>query len=306
MQPAARGGIAGCLVGSIPAYIYGEITGYWLAWSSLHAPERNRMSAAVDFIASQWSGRQPAPTRLGAPSDWRNRAVFSFDLAIMVRGLAAAAPIVGTDRCGDAADRLGRWLDRMVDADGSLRSHVRVADGELPDRWSTRPGAYQAKAAAALLRAPDGWLSRPLLAAAERALAIDGRQAAAHRELHPRFYALEGLLLAGRTIEPATVSAAAGHEATFPGELGGRSFRSDVVGQALRLLCALPDSDHRQIGAVVDALLRHVRDDGSLAFRQGEPDANVWCALFAHQALDWACDRLGGETVDTARASQII
>jgi hypothetical protein len=30
-----------------------------------------------------------------------------------------------------------------------------------------------------------------------------------------------------------------------------------------------------------------------VGFRGGDTAANVWCALFAHQALDWRCDRRG-------------
>lgn len=303
----ARGGIAGCLVGNAPAYLYGEVTGYWLVWASQHAPDRLRITAAVDFLASQWSQDHAPPTRLGAQPDWRNRAVFSFDLAMMIRGLAFAAPITGVDRCADVAVRLGRWLEKMVDEeDGTLGSHVRVVDGEVPDRWSTRKGPYQAKTAAVLLRAPAEWVSRRVLLAAQRTLPPDWQRAAGHPELHPRFYALEGLLLAGRSVSPVAVVESSDRSGRFPEVVGGRLYRSDVSGQALRLLMLCPSRDDALIAAVAEQLLGFIKDDGSVAFIAGDSTVPIWCALFAHQALDWIRARQGESHAVAPTADRLI
>ena len=303
------GGIAGQLdTADRRTFVYGEVTGYWLSWSSVYAPDRVRMGAAVEFLRRQWSRARAAQTRLGAPLDWRNRAAFSFDLAMMMRGLAAAAPIVGSTRCAGAAARLTPWLERLVDTDGSLRSHLVLAQGNVPTRWSTLPGAYQAKTAAALLCTPNGWLPTRVLDAARLTLARYGRHAVDHRNLHARFYAFEGLLLCGAHVPSADVLDVAYGAFCFPEEVGAPVCvnRSDVQAQALRLLCLLPDAPGHTIDGIAANLLQFVRDDGSVAFSAGDLGANVWCALFAHQALDWRCSLRGDAAGHAPRASDII
>jgi hypothetical protein len=295
-EGAEVGGIAGQVdPAGRPAFIYGEITGYWLRWASLYAPDRVLMAAAVDFITRQWSNGSPAATRVGANGDWRNNAVFSFDLAMILRGLADAAPVVGEVPCRIAASLLVPWLERMISPDGTLSSHLAVRRGEVPDRWSTRCGPYQAKTAAAILRAPHDWISPALLAAARRTLAEWKGKAIAHRELHARFYAIEGILDGGDPLDPGTVLASIGEDGCFPEQIGHPDSlpRADVQAQGLRLLCLWPGTPELVLDSVSNALCRHIRDDGSVTFRVGDPDANVWCAQFAHQALDWLCYRYG-------------
>ena len=71
------------------------------------------MTAVVNWLDRQWSGPHPAATRIGVRGDWRNQGVSSFDLAMIVRGLADAAPLVGDAACGRVAARIAGWLDRM-------------------------------------------------------------------------------------------------------------------------------------------------------------------------------------------------
>ncbi len=276
------------------------------------------MGAAVDFLTRQWSGTAPPPTRMGAGIDWRNNAVFSFDLAMMVRGLAAAVRTVGTARCAEAVSHLMPWLDRLVDRNGMLMSHLELGTGDVPARWSTRPGPYQAKTAAAILSAPEDWLSGMVLASARRTLEYWSGRAVEHRELHARFYGLEGTLRAGTEIDPAAVLGTAGANGEFPEEIGPEEIgreeigaghnlsRVDVHAQALRLLCLLPGTPEHILDTVAANLLRYICDDGSVRFRIGEPNANVWCALFAHQALDWLCHRRGEASAAAPHASAIV
>ena len=143
-----RGGIAGVLrADGSPAFLYGEITGYWLRWASFYAPNRARMTTALAFITDQWSGDEPAATRLGAAADWRNRGVFSFDLAMMLRGIADARPVVGDAASTEAAATLQPWLERLTDAAGGLRPCLAWPGATLPPSWSTRPGASPGDAA---------------------------------------------------------------------------------------------------------------------------------------------------------------
>ena len=75
------------------------------------------------------------PTRLylsGAPADWRNDAVFSFDLAMAARGVAMTGRGLGRPQRRTLA-RLCGWLDRISSGAGIMRSHETV-DGSTLSR----------------------------------------------------------------------------------------------------------------------------------------------------------------------------
>jgi hypothetical protein len=284
-----RGGIAGKLdAQGRRSFLYGEITGYWLRWASIYAPEHQPMAAAVDFLHRQWSSDEPAATRVGAADDWRNGAVFSFDLAMMLRGLADAVAVVGESSCARASAGIVAWLDRMIDGHGMLLSHVALGAAPLPTRWSTLPGPFQAKTAAAILAARRHWLSPALERAAQTTLARWRDRPLEQMDLHPRFYAIEGHALAGGQIDPVSVLADRTAAGWFPERAAthGSRPRGDIQAQALRLLC-LAGAPQAIREDVATSLLRHMQADGSVRCHLDEAMGNVWCAMFAHQALDW-------------------
>lgn len=158
-----RGGVAGWLDDrDRMEFIYGEITGYylvWLAWmagsSRLGAAAMEKVNAAAKWIGARNRNGAPAKTRnyleAGA-GDWRNRLYFSFDLAMMARG-ASLAPWEGDDHPAAAPLGVVRLLENCIDENGRLLPAI-PADGAptpTPRGWSTRPGPYQVKAAAAIL-----------------------------------------------------------------------------------------------------------------------------------------------------------
>jgi hypothetical protein len=309
IQATEGGGVAGRLdAKGKPIFLYGEITGYWLRWASLYDPNPGRMTAAIAFLMREWSKEAPAATRAGSPGDWRNGAVFSFDLAMIMQGLADAAPIVGEQLCTDVAKHLEPWLERMVDADGILIPYLALETDGLPARWSTRPGPFQAKTAAAMLAVPEHWVSPRVSEASRRTMGRWIGAAAQHSELHARFYAIEGSIRGGGELSPKLVLEGLGAEGWLPEEIGTpKSFaRGDVQAQALRLLCLSPLIDEATLETVTASLIRHVRDDGSVGFRIGESAANVWCAMFAHQALDWLCHIHGNDSVHPPLTNAII
>jgi hypothetical protein len=301
------GGIAGWLeADGSPSFVYGEITGYWLTWVSSIGTARiggerdkvaARVRAAVAFLAATWSRRAPPQTRFylaAAAPDWRNRAVFSFDMAMILRGLAHAAELIGSAPCAAVAERIVPWLSRCIAPDGALTTHVILdAGGPLPRRWSTEAGPFQAKAAAAILQAPAAWLPAELARAARHSLAKWQGRAGEHADMHPRLYALEGEILAGGNADPdlaGTVVPADGwlpEHAAFP----AAPVRADVLAQAIRVLVLAEGSaafDPRAPAmALLGALLDHVTKEGAVLFRAKDGPRNVWCALFAAQALAW-------------------
>ena len=301
------GGVAGRLLVSGEAeFHYGEIAGYWLSWAALYAPNSNLMTAVVNWLDRQWSGPYPAATRIGVRSDWRNQGVCSFDLGMIVRGLADAAPLVGDAACGRVAARIAGWLDRMVGADGRLNPWLVLDSVGFPDRWSTRRGPYQIKVSVALLGAPTGWVLKRILRAAEETIDAWSARVDEQLEWHARLYAMEGL---ARVCPDERAEIAFDHATGFlPEQVGssqGRS-RADIQAQALRLLCLDPCASDTIRLQFVDVVLAHVSVHGAVRFWPDDETANVWCAIFAHQALDWCIHRQGMGAIRKPDSRELI
>lgn len=203
-----RGGIAGWLdAQNQPQFAYGEIAGYYLsslsfmAQSNCDAPKINhRMRNAVEWLNVCYKNNPIPATRYYLNSniskDWRNQVIFSFDLAMIVRGLSKAGSVLGASICADVLAQVCNLLSCLLDDDGCFRSHVALNNAvNIPITWSTQPGLYQVKTAAAILlsQAPAN-----LRCAAKLTLHKESKRLAAScfsSDLHPLFYYLEGLLL---------------------------------------------------------------------------------------------------------------
>jgi hypothetical protein len=309
------GAVAGCVNGDgTPAYVYPEITGYflqWLAWrSSQGAPDARLAPCACAAQAwlVRWAAAPLAATRvhLDWTPDWRNDATFTFDLAMVLRGVGSAARAGLIEPDAALVARLDQGLVAAIGDDGLLeacRTHRR-ADA-LPKRWSTRRGPFLAKAAAGVLAASQTCsVSERLRLAA--AFTLDAMIEAAalqpHAQTHPRLYAIEGALAGpgdARALEPFAVQLGALLDAMESG--GGLpegddpqgADRLDVRAQALRIGCVLRAAgidrapSRAPLEALADSLLAHVTGDGGMPFAAGETELNVWTAMFAEQALAW-------------------
>lgn len=299
-----RGGIAGTLGadGRI-AYVYAEITGYylhWLATPGVHAlpGARSRAQAAADWAERTHSCGEPA-TRVYLrpdPGDWRNRSRFVFDLGMLAGGLARAW-LRGLVRPAPAlAARLqGLALD-FIDPAGRLAAVARPAD---VTRWSTRPGPFLAKPASRLLML-DAVHPGPaeLRAACEATLAAyPADERPGHVELHPALYHLEGLASARPDhagIRASLSSMLAQEDACgrLPETPQAGLMRCDVTAQALRLALWLQDAgaiagEEARMARMASAVAGAVDSAGGVGFRLDHPGAgrNTWCAMFAEQAL---------------------
>jgi hypothetical protein len=305
------GGVVGSFDASgNPGYVYGEIAGYFLHWlvdvDAPHAARALRAERAFAKCVRQFEHGVP-PTRIAlqpAPPDWRNAAVFLFDLAMLAGGLARATR-AGLIRAPEPlAQRLAAELSRLVQ-DGQLLPLRRVLpSAELPDRWSTRLDNFEVKAATRILMLAEITPLPPGLAfacarlCAERAPQAGG---APLDLLHPTLYYAEGVLCCGREHWPGVgallrrilaLASPAGELPEDPQAPG--VLRSDVIAQALRVGLLL--QRHGVPGApaaaalapLAQALAARVQPDGSMPFRgDAAPLANTWCAMFAEQALRW-------------------
>ncbi len=324
------GAIAGTIAESgVPAYVYPEIAGYylqWLAWRARAFGGSDALAvraASVQRWLAVWLARDDPPltrVHLASPGDdWRNGALFFFDVAMVARGLASAAATRLLAPDPGVVGGVSRLLASLIDADGlfaACRAHdARVA---LPDRWSTRRGAFLAKAAAGVVTAARSLpgIAAPVTAAAHAtfAAAVDWTLAHPHPEAHPRLYACEGLMalpehprfrdaLPAVGAQLSALLAQAGPDGRLPETLGAPDAgpaRVDVLAQALRIgtLLAAHAPGHAPapaaLGRVHDLLARQVRPSGAVVFAVDAPAAacNVWAAMFADQALAFVAHRM--------------
>jgi hypothetical protein len=319
-----RGGVAGWLDrGGRSEFVYLEITGYyltmaaWLASGAASSIERRAMALehgrrAVDWMKLVTADGAVPPTRLyfsPGRDDWRNAAIFVFDLAMALRGVSCFAAVDPTDESATLVRDLVLRMEQICAGSALLPSHAlgKTKGGNMPDRWSTRPGPHHVKAAAALLRLPEGVLSDALTRACRDtvtywAAALQGSWPCS--ELHALLYGLEGLVIQEPAMTERTLDSVKqiyerllrlqAADGSMPSLAVGesRQVRSDVLAQALRVGALLRAADRlqgedwqRRLDALAAVLLSHVREDGGVLFAIDEESANTWCAMFTHQAL---------------------
>jgi hypothetical protein len=313
------------------SYVYGEITGYYLHWlSSPHLAASPRIklnaNAASLWVERQFNERGLPPTRIyldgHRDADWYSQAQFCFDLAMLVGGLAAAA------RRGLIAPPLTtlNFLTQQLSlfADGQRLQPFQTANASaLPKRWSTQSGPFLVKAAARILSARAFVPITPELLGAcnGHALHLDAHVTWVDTDpLHPTLYYLEGMLdrHPDQTLDIAFVLdrllAMSDAYGSLPESSAAPAVRrADIIAQALRvgvLLAAQGETkapETKQLDRLAAQLIQRVAHDGSIAFR---PDGafrqcNVWCAMFAEQALSWYARWRAGETLGV-NASDIV
>jgi hypothetical protein len=320
---ANAGGVAGWLDGAgNAAYVYPEITGYylqWLAWQAVRdgAPHvlKIRAVAAQRWLASWIVRGETPPTRVypGAhESDWRNSALFFFDLAMTARGVASATRVGLIAPDAALVRNLSAKFSRLIGSDGMFVACVRAnAVTQVPARWSTRRGGFLAKAAAGVLAAAEvltelALLRQPAQDTFTACLAMAIEQP--HDEAHPALYAIEGALSAPNRsaveallprfagyLEPMLMTAQ-GTGMLNESRLEPRTGRLDIVAQGLRAATLLNSeaSDGsacaRALKDMTRLLVRCTRATGALPFSATAPIPryNTWCAMFAEQALSIA------------------
>ena len=305
-----RGPDCGGVMGSIssvrgPEYLYPEATGYFLTWLAFLASMRGvtpdlstrALHAATWLSCQAGDGMTTRHYLNGEAQDWRNRGLFSFDLAMASRGVAAVRNWIPQALADECLERLLRLYSLLCPGDGSLMPVLPCSNAktrDLPSRWSTRPGPYQLKSAAAILGIPREIAGARLHEEMGRVYfrwRDHYREHPADDELHPLLYHIEGLVLGFACgIDHGGLTVAA---ALYPAILRRvRScVRSDVLAQTLRAGCLLPLPACGQ-GAMTrsrEALLGLLDENGAPVFRRvpygGARHWNTWSAIFSHQAL---------------------
>ena len=296
------------------AYVYPEITGYYLQWLAWHARRqgvsddvRRRAVAAQRWLCS-WARPQAPQTRIylrPSEQDWRNDALFFFDLAMVIRGLASAARAGLIEADPELVGRMSALLLRLVADDGLFDACLATrAEAAVPFRWSTRRGAFLAKAASGVLSAVAQFPAMPgalrLAAEATFRASLESMAKSPHTDTHALLYGIEGAL--GQPDHPAVARArpiiigqlgdvirsgdAAGQ---IPESRGGGLARLDVVAQTVRAAALMPSAltAGSDSAPMVRALVRSVDPKLGIPFSPSERAGqyNAWTAMFAEQAL---------------------
>lgn len=325
----ASGSQAGAVAGVVDAdgrasYAYPEITGYflqWLAWRAARfgfSPElATRGAAAQQWLARWLEDSDPPRTRIDlgdSTDDWRNRAVFCFDLAMVLRGVASAARLQLIVPDPTVIAGVTRQLGRLVGADGILNACVaHDPNTTLPRRWSTSRGGFLAKAAAGIvaatssLRGIDDTICQS--AGATYAASLRWAVESPHDDVHALLYTFEGVLCLPQHAQFHTVlpqlaaqfdslledARALGRvpESLRDATATAGPERLDILAQTIRvghlLQAHRPQRPPDRIGLarLQQILVEHVRRDGAVPFAvESHPTQyNVWAAMFAEQAL---------------------
>ena len=316
------GGVAGTIgVDGTPLYVYAEITGYYLSWladiagGSDTALVRERAQLATDWSARHFSGAGHAPqTRIhlaATEPDWRNDAAFFFDLAMLLRGIDAAAEAGLAAPEGSLRSALHGQLLQFVENDALIPAIQIRGTQALPPRWSTLGGPFQVKASSRVAwSARHAALPDPLA----RACANENeRWAAAAADvdlgmLHPTLYFAEGLLLSRPDRADAiaqllhrclALTQESGSLPETAAEANGK-VRNDIIAQALRVglllreLDAAQAPDQDELDRLAATLIARVDARGFLPFNADAANhANVWGTMFAEQALRWYANPRG-------------
>jgi len=313
------GGVAGLIdAQGKPRYVYAEITGYYLSWladlpdtdadGNDGALVHERARLAIDWATRAFARAGQVPqTRIyldAAEPDWRNDAVFFFDLAMLLRGVDAADEAGIARPSGALRATLHEQLAQFV-YDDSVHAAIQLRGTQaLPPRWSTLGGPFLVKASS---RVAYGERHCKLPSALARACANDSAQWAPVAGeidigmLHPTLYFAEGLLLSRpdradavaqllrRCLELTHANGSLPETAD-----GSARVRNDILAQALRvgiLLRELHAKDAPTEGALdqlAATLLARIGDREFLAFNADSAgQANVWATMFAEQALRW-------------------
>jgi hypothetical protein len=299
-----HGAIAGWLGrNNRPEVLYPEIAGYFLTWvrfldelaSARQAVADEKARQAAKWLLVRFETESTLPTRYWLQptgADWRNNALFSFDLAMIYRGLRCVENLLDEQLRHQLLGYLIPHLLRFCPLNGTLVPCLPRDQYSVPQRWSTQPGPHQLKTAAALLFSSNDVPSEIESAAintyerwVSSAAGEDGID-----NPHAMLYAIEGLILFGIHGREEAWELASNRYQQLLRRL--RSSRCDVVAQALRAGCILHSRDlltdqfcNRVLPNLANALLAFMGPDGELFYTRTKSHRNVWGALFAHQAL---------------------
>lgn len=335
-------------------YVYFEITGYYLTFLAFllkieRIPREHRLIQCKAKKAIKWIGKMISDSEfpetrkymIARPiQDWRNYAVFSFDMAMVIKGISDILPFLSDPTTFAEAQailaRLTMLFEKHFIRDMRISSHV-MREGynheQLPLKWSTCEYIHHAKTASALLSISDLYLTSTLKSTCENELNHWRSYFEKHdqwKELHPFFYFLEGFILSDvhtnrchDMYDVQRVYTEIMRHQTLNGglasSLAGNSDdqRSDVIAQALRVGVILKSKCmingefwDAKLDKLAASLENYIVDHGAVTFFEKNSLKpifyNAWTSMFTFQALYFYELAAQGQTLDESILKYII
>lgn len=293
------------------AFRYPEITGYALTWLA-GRPELTRDERAAGDRAAAWLAARIDAGVLSARDGWDGGAVYAFDLGMVAAGLISYGRAVGDEAAAGTGERTAGLLAAAF-ADGMPAVLPHGPPTSRPSSWSTTGRPHLLKCVQSLLLADAASVVASLMGRAASLQRDDGAfstQPGSHDVmLHPHFYAIEGLWIAGRCLGDDDALARARRATTWAWEHqlpsggfprvvaadgGSREApeQLDVTSQAVRAALLLGTTP-AGLGQAVDRLVELARPAATgraLGYQPAaaERHANAWVSMFGAQALELA------------------
>lgn len=291
-------------------YVYGEITGYFLSFCAYvykreqNPTERQRIENIiknhVDWLDVTITAGLKTRYVIGTYEDWRNNALFAFDIAMIIRGLDDVKDIVSVSSV------MAKYLEvvnKFISSSGILTSVYTSSNDPLPQKWSTTFDVHLVKVAANLCGISQ-WDNSCTEKTVDALKCIEFEELI-KKDSHPIFYYLEGLLLlSGKKFfkDTGIIDYVANIfvQLLAQGAVSNNSttkeyMRSDVLSQQIRIgsllysYGKLTKPEYLAVEKLVYYLIDNFYDEGYICFfEKDNPNNyyNAWCAMFAYQALD--------------------
>lgn len=323
-----KGGVLGWLDDVHEEFIYMEITGYYLTFLSflLSKPTiRNKEKILTNARDSLHWLDQLSKRELGLLTrkyinpniqDWRNAVVFSFDVAMVIRGIVNITKHLPHDNGNRVLERYLIHLVRQCNGNVISPYYTLDTNVSVPERWSTVPNIHQVKIAAALSfiqNHKSKHLHSLILTTCLRWSEYLSDRGLRDLELHPVCYYIEGIItlyLNGYADQICIAEAVSlycdimslqRHDGTLPAKNmitddGPCTVQSDVMAQALRIGSILKilgflkgDEWTQRLSLLVVSISRFVNNDGGVYYYQADVGCvkylNSWATFFSYQAF---------------------
>lgn len=305
-----------------PEYVYGEITGYFLSFCSDVCKSRPYMqeqllpimNSHVKWLKQIAENGYITRCMLNGQTDWRNSAIFPFDVAMIIRGLRDASKYIETK---EALSTYKTIFESFIDIENSiLHPYIHITKSKIPDKWSTRYDAHFMKIVAntlpEYLKTYNTSISNILLEIEKDLLSFDDERLL-KTDTHPLMYYLEGIIILSDIDLVNTINSHHLEKAVtiykkiirickknflMDNLCTGTYCRSDVLAQFVRVGILLDvkgqlnEEERKYVFDILKFSIDTFVENGKVCFFEKDKNQNyynVWCAMFLCQAIDLFC-----------------
>lgn len=297
-------------------YIYGEITGYFLSFcsyiykSTQNSVEKKKIINIINNNVA-WLDKiieNGLQTRymFGGKKDWRNNALFAFDVAMIIRGLNDVSKFTNSKI---TLEKYLKEFKVFLSKDKLIYAVISNSSQVLPDKWSTNFDLHLMKVAANLYGV-KGWDNTISINIYKKLWDIQSKEFL-EKDCHPIMYFFEGALLLLKKqniliknqedindLVSKFKCLIKENMVLYNNPTQKEYIRSDVLAQVVRIGSLLymynqiPQEFFEIIKINLQFLLEHFYENGFICFYDKKVERNfynTWCGMFTAQAIDFFC-----------------